>query len=110
MTSRRTDVFVADTHALVWYFRNDKKLARGVRDLIARAESGDPDIRLLISTIVLAELTTLAERKMPEISIREVLRRLDASPSVVVVPFDEAIFLEMLALPPALELHDRMIA
>ncbi len=97
-----------DTHALVWYFRDDPKLSARAAGIIEAAERGE--YRLLVPTIVLAELTTLSERKMPELSMREVLRKLEGMATVTIVPFDYRVFKEMVLFPAALELHDRIIA
>ncbi len=51
--------YVADTHTLVWYFTNDKRLgAIAYNTLEGLIEKGE----ILIPTIVLAELLYISER------------------------------------------------
>jgi PIN domain nuclease of toxin-antitoxin system len=35
------DKYVIDTHALVWYITNDKKLSRKAKDILSKAESSE---------------------------------------------------------------------
>jgi PIN domain nuclease of toxin-antitoxin system len=45
---------VVDTHALIWYLTNDKKLGNDAAQVFAAAERGET--RLIVSVIVIAEL------------------------------------------------------
>ena len=47
-------VYVIDTHTLIWYLTNDRKLSQLASDIFEAAERGET--RLVISAIVLAEM------------------------------------------------------
>jgi len=46
--------YVVDTHSLVWYFSQDKRLSKKVKDLLRDAEAGKDEI--VIPAIVLIRL------------------------------------------------------
>src|SRR5258708_27757191 len=47
-------VYVVDTHALIWYLTNDKKLGKQATAAFAAAERGET--RLIVSAIVVSEM------------------------------------------------------
>jgi len=49
--------FVVDTHALIWFISRDPRLGNRARAILR-----DPDVRLIIPAIVLAEIKYLAYR------------------------------------------------
>ncbi len=100
--------FVVDTHALVWFLTRDKKLSPRARDVLREAQKGRT--RVLVSTIVLAELLYIAERGRAPVQVGEVLKRLKRSPGFSIVDFNLSTFEAMTQLPASLELHDRAIA
>ena len=54
-------MFVADTHAVVWYLSKDRRLSPKVSEIFHSSEKGK--FIIIISTIVLAEILYLAEKK-----------------------------------------------
>jgi len=107
MTSQIESV-VTDTHAILWRFRDDPRLPTTAHDVFDAVERNE--LRLLVPTIVLAELITLGERRMPDLDFDAMFDRFSGMESVTFVPFDLAVFKEMLKLPGSLEIHDRVIA
>lgn len=75
----------------------------------AISEGLQGDSTLLVPTIVLAEIFFLSRKKRVPVDINSVLKMIDNSPSLVIVPFDTAVFQEMLRLPDDLEIHDSVI-
>jgi hypothetical protein len=69
----RANVFVPDTHALAWDFTRDRKLSVAARSVLRAADRGE--VQLLVPTIVLAELLSVQERKMPNISVQQAMDR-----------------------------------
>lgn len=100
-------IYVADTHSLVWFIAEDKRLSERAKRLLERAE--DAQVQILIPTVVLAEITYIAQKKRVEVTIHDVLKLIEQKGGFVVVPFDLLIFQTMLQLPSELEIHDRII-
>lgn len=105
---RRSEAFVIDTHALLWFFTADARLPSQVRDLLLVAEKGEFEI--VIPMIVMAEALAVIERGRSPLAIDNLLARVQGLPTFNVAAFDMDAFREMLNLPKELELHDRAIA
>jgi len=103
-----TESVVTDTHAILWRFRDDSRLPASAHEVFDAVERNE--VRLLVPTIVLAELKTLGERRMPDLNFDAMFARFTGMESVTFVPFDLAVFMEMQKLPARLEIHDRVIA
>lgn len=67
-------------------------------------------MEVLIPTIVLAEITHIAQKKTIKVSIDEVLERIEQGDGFTIVPFDLVTFRTMLQLPDDWEIHDRIIS
>jgi PIN domain nuclease of toxin-antitoxin system len=102
------DVYVIDTHALVWYLTDDRKLSGQVASIIERGERGE--VTIVIPTIVLAELLTIVEKKRAALNMQKILDWMISSKGLLVDSFDLNIFAELLRLSGELDLHDRIIA
>jgi len=63
-----------------------------------------------VSTIVLAELDNIVRKKNREITIEEILDRIEQSDGLAIAAFDLTVFQTMLRLPQNWEIHDRIIA
>ena len=63
-------IYVLDTHAIVWHLANDRRLGTAARHALA-----DETSRLLVPTIVLAELKHLAETTRVPMSFDQILAR-----------------------------------
>jgi predicted nucleic acid-binding protein len=107
MTSSR-DRFVPDTHPLVWFFTEDRRISPAAEAVLAAAETGD--VELIIPTIVLSELLWVCEHKNPGITTAETLERITRIPQGLIANFDMPVFELLLTLPSDLEMHDRIIA
>ncbi len=103
-----SEVFILDTHAILWRFRGDARLPVRVHELFDAAERDETT--LVVPTIVWAELTLIAERRFPDFSVQDVLDRFDRMASVRHAPLDMAVFEAFRDLPPSLDIHDRVIA
>jgi predicted nucleic acid-binding protein len=101
------DTYVVDTHSLVWFITEDNKLSKEASQVLERAERAE--VEVLIPTIVLAEITYIAQKKKVKITINEVLKRIQEGDGFAVVPFDFPIFQMVLKLPEDWEIHDRII-
>jgi predicted nucleic acid-binding protein len=98
------DVYVVDTQALVWFIAEDPKLSAQPRTILEGAE--EAEVEVLVPTIVLAEVAYIAQKKRVKVAIEEVLKRLEEGDGFAIVPFDLALFREMLRLPQEWEIHE----
>jgi PIN domain nuclease of toxin-antitoxin system len=102
------DTYVVDTHALAWFVSEDKRLSPRAGEILSQAEAGE--VQVLISTLVLAELTHIAQKKRVAVTIEELLERINQGDGFTIVSFDWLIFQTMLQLPENWDIHDRIIA
>ncbi len=100
--------YVIDTHALLWFLTGNKNISEKSRKILIQSQS--EDVQILISSIVLAEIVYILNKKKINLNIIELLNIISKSSSYRVVPFDLPVFKEMLGLPNNLEMHDRIIA
>ena len=103
-----SDRYLVDTHALVWFLLEDRKLPARALRLLRAAERGERDI--IVPTIVLAEGITIEEKGRLGLPKGRILDRVLTHPSLVVADFDLSALVEMQGLAAGLELHDRIIA
>ena len=92
---------VVDTHALVWFLSHDKRLRNQ-----ARAIFHDPQVRLIIPAIVLAEIKHLIHKQRFAHTLDEVLSTISKDSRCVVYSLD----LEVVRQAPVdLDIHDSLI-
>lgn len=102
------DVYVTDSHALLWFMTRNPKLSSPAQGIIRQAETGE--VNVLIPTIVLAEIDNVIRKKNLEITIQKIIGRISQGDGFDIAAFDLDIFQTMLTLPANLEIHDRLIA
>ena len=102
------DTYVVDTHALAWFVSEDKRLSQRAAQILSQAEAGE--VQVLIPTLVLAELTHIAQKKRVTVTIEELLEKINQGDGFTIVSFDFLIFQVMLQLPENWDIHDRIIA
>jgi PIN domain nuclease of toxin-antitoxin system len=101
------DLYVVDTHVLIWYFTGSKRLKPALREKIddIRNRNG----RLLVPTIVLAEALAIAEKGKVEFDFAEMQRIIREEPEFEVISFSPEIFHTVVQVHNVPELHDRII-
>jgi PIN domain nuclease of toxin-antitoxin system len=101
-------VYVVDTHALIWYLTNDKKLGKQAAEVFAAAERGET--RLIVSAIVVAEMYYANKKNKWFADFNETYRELRTKPYLRFVHFkaDHVLDFDHDATVP--EMHDRIIA
>jgi PIN domain nuclease of toxin-antitoxin system len=100
-------VYIADTHSLVWYFHEPKRLPSAAARAFAAIASGQA--RLIVPVIVLAELIWIAHKGRVNVDIDDVIRRLQASPQVEIRPLEFSRVLDLRRYTAVTEMHDRLI-
>jgi PIN domain nuclease of toxin-antitoxin system len=101
------EIYVLDTHGLLWFLTQSPKIAPLARQILRDAENSSKQV--FIPTIVLAELDNIIRKKGLNLTINEVLQKIINSDGFSIVPFDLGVFQIMLTLPNKIEIHDRII-
>lgn len=102
------ELYVVDTHALLWFLTRNQKLSPVARQILTQAETGA--VQVFIPTIVLAELANVILKKQLPVTVHEVLNKIEQGDGFAVAPFDLDVFQTTLTLPNNWEIHDRIIA
>lgn len=101
------NLYVVDTHVLIWYFTGSKRLKPALREKIdeTRARNG----RLLVPTIVLAEALDIAEKGRVQFDFAEMYRMIREEQEFEIVSLSPEIFNTVIQVQNIPELHDRII-
>src|SRR5258706_12473647 len=102
------DLYVVDTHVLIWYFAGSKRLKPALREKIDEVRNRNG--RLLVPTIVLAEALDISEKGRVEFDFAEMQRVIREEPEFEVISFSPEIFNTVMQIRNIPELHDRIIA
>jgi PIN domain nuclease of toxin-antitoxin system len=99
-------LYIIDTHALIWYLTDDKRLGKSASRIL-----DDSETRLLIPSIVLAEALFILERKPGLYSLSEatLLQEIEQDPRMEVVALDRDVLIKTLECKTIFEMHDRQI-
>lgn len=100
--------YLADTHALIWYFAEDKRLGKNAEQIFLQAEKGRTTI--ILPTIVLAEAEAIAQKYGYRRKFCALATRLEENPRFIVYPFNKVVLETYFKTKPTLEIHDRVIA
>ncbi len=101
-------VYVVDTHALIWYLLNDKKLSGRAKAIFQAAEKNQT--LLIMSSIVLAELYYANAKNKWFPDFGELYADLISRPYMRFVPVDHVHIPEFTQDATVPEMHDRIIA
>jgi predicted nucleic acid-binding protein len=100
-------MYVADAHALGWYFTDDSRLGQQAAQIFERSERGE--CLILIPTVVLAELFHISRKKRIALDFAELLRKVEEKGNFVIAELDLAIIKKLPDTSPLTELHDQLI-
>lgn len=67
------EVYVVDSHALLWFLTRNPKLSPVARQILKQAEVGE--VMVFVPTIVLAELDNIVRQKNLEITLFEIINK-----------------------------------
>ncbi len=101
------DEFVADTHTLIWYFTDSRKLGRNATKALADADNGEAIIH--VPVIALAEMYYANVKTGYPINFAETYQQLDSSNQFVLTPFEAEDVLDFDRDLAVSEMHDRII-
>ncbi|OGH57895.1 MAG: hypothetical protein A3G34_10970 [Candidatus Lindowbacteria bacterium RIFCSPLOWO2_12_FULL_62_27] len=92
---------IADTHSLLWFLENDRRLTAKARGAMA-----DLTGRLVVPTIVAGEIWHLCQRRRVTSIFEDLLGKWSRIRNIEFAPLDVALFP---LLPAGFELHDAII-
>ncbi len=101
------DEFVADAHALIWYFTDSKNLGRNATRAFEDADRGEALIH--VPAIALAEMYYANVKTGYPIDFADAYRKLNSGNQFVLTPFDPEDVLDFDRDSGVSEMHDRMI-
>jgi PIN domain nuclease of toxin-antitoxin system len=99
--------FIADTHALVWWFTDSPRLSSKASDVLKECEKGENVI--FIPSIVLAEALSIFEKKRIAFNFKKLFKKINESENFIIIPLDSVILRKMIDLKEVPELHDKII-
>jgi PIN domain nuclease of toxin-antitoxin system len=100
--------FVADTHALLWWFINSSKMSLKASEIFEKCENGENII--FIPSIVIAESLSIFDKKRISFNFKNLFKKIHTSDNFVLIALDYPILQQMIALKEIPELHDKIIA
>ena len=99
--------YLADTHALVWFFTSSQKLGQAALQIMRQADVGHEVI--IIPTIVLGELMSICKSGKISLDFSTILAKLEAGDNYQIVPLDLATIKAADRIQAELEMHDLFI-
>ena len=100
--------FVADTHALIWWFTDSPKISTTAKEIFEQCERGENII--FIPSIVVAELLSIFDKKRISFNFKNLFKKIHTSENFVLIALCYPILEKMVALKEVPELHDKIIA
>lgn len=100
--------FVADTHALIWWFTDSPKISRKASEIFEKCEKGECVI--FIPSIVMAEALSIFDKKRVSFDFKKLLKQINDSRHFMLVSLDFQVLQKMVDLKDVPELHDKIIA
>lgn len=101
------DLYVVDTHVLIWYFIGSKRLRPVLKDKID--ETRNRNGRLLVPTIVLVEALDVAEKRKVQFDFSQMYLLVRQEPDFEIVGLTSEILDQVIQVKNVPELHDRII-
>ena len=100
--------FVADTHALWWYFRSPERLSVAASAVFRLAETGNATV--VVPAIVVAEFYYLSVKLGSPLGASALLEALDSVDGIELSDLGRAQLERLDRFPEIPEMHDRLIA
>jgi len=100
-------LYVADTHALLWYLAGSPQLSAAARAAFDEAASGTSEV--VVPAIVIAELIVLAEKRRGTIDLSPIVAALKTQPGFRLTALTPETALRIQSLATLADIHDRLI-
>lgn len=98
--------FVTDTHALVWYFTNDRRLGKRALQCFEKTVR---EGQIIIPTVVLAEILYISRKGRVSLNFSETLAKIETAENIEVAALDLEVLKIADGIECELEMHDRLI-
>lgn len=102
-----SEVFVTDTHALLWHLTEDESLSKKAKEIFCRADQGEVDV--VVPTTVLAEALFITEKHRVHLKFMKIIEDIRNSSNYLWYPLDLDVIMKCHELIKIPELHDRII-
>ena len=99
--------FLADTHALLWWFTDSPKISPRAAEIFEKCEEGENVI--FIPSIVVAEALSIFDKKRISFDFKKLFRKMNESENFVIIALDYSVLQKMVDLKDIPELHDKII-
>ena len=99
--------YVTDSHSLIWYLTDDKRIGRDALSIFTKADRGEATI--IVPTIVLAEIIFICEKKKVNLEIKNVIDKIKVSLNYLSYNLDVEILEKIISLKNVSEMHDRIL-
>jgi len=99
--------YVADTHALIWWFTDSPKISAKAAEIFAKCEHGETVI--FIPSIVIAEALSIFDKKRVSFDFKKLFKKIHESENFAIIPLDFPVLQKMISLRELPELHDKII-
>lgn len=81
--------FVADTHALIWWFTDSPRISSRAAEIFAQCERGEHVI--FIPTIVIAEALSIFDKKRVSFDFKKLFKKINDSGNFILIALDYSI-------------------
>ena len=99
--------YVTDSHGLIWYLTEDKRLGRNALFIFTKADRGEATI--IVPTIVLAEIIHICEKKKVDLQVKKVIDKIKSSLNYLSYNLDIEVLEGVTSLKNISEMHDRIL-
>ena len=99
--------YVADTHALLWWFPDGPQLGSQAAQIFQKCERGESVV--FVPSIVIAEALSIFDKKRVAFDFRKLFAKIIKSENYVIISLDLSILQKMIDLKDIPELHDKII-
>ena len=100
-------LYVADTHSIIWFLTDDRRLGEKAKGILEKADEGK--VIIIIPTIVLAELVFICEKKDASVKFKDLMDKISESSNYIYYNLDMKVISEITNLAQIPEMHDRII-
>ncbi len=98
--------YITDTHSLVWYFTNDQRLGKkALKAFESTVQSG----RIIVPTVVLAEIMFIANKGRLLIGFTETVAKIESMANFEIAVLDLDVLRLSEKTSVSLEMHDKII-
>jgi PIN domain nuclease of toxin-antitoxin system len=99
--------FVADTHALLWWFTDSPRISPKAAEIFSGCEKGERII--FVPSIVIAEALSIFDKKRVSFDFKRLFKKINESENFRLIALDYLILQKMVSLKDIPELHDKII-